>query len=376
MAMAQPSATSIPFRAQGLSGDGRVVVGTTLSSSTPHALLWTRNTGTIDLGIPESFTSAKATATNWDGSVVAIVASRPGGVVGSWIWTQADGLISVTIPGFVNMQASCVSRDGLVVAGSAVDPSTSQYVAVRWSLAEGGRTVPQAGNHASWIHALSPDGLKAAGNGSSGLGTWPVFWPSTYSWCEGLGDVPGQLAAYGYAMTPDGSTITGGTYGGNDPGRAYVWTARDGIQALNQLSTRLGDELLALSDDGTVGGGCFNCGYIGGGAIWRPGVGLMPASDYFRMYGLNVGPETIVGISANGRVFCALNMIIDLGACGSVDFNHDGEAGTDADIEAFFNCLAGHCCPLCDSADFNGDGDAATDADIEAFFRVLGGGNC
>jgi endonuclease/exonuclease/phosphatase family metal-dependent hydrolase len=62
--------------------------------------------------------------------------------------------------------------------------------------------------------------------------------------------------------------------------------------------------------------------------------------------------------------------------CGSADFNHDGDIGTDADIEAFFACLGGSCCPTCDSADFNGDGDIGTDADIEAFFRVLGGGPC
>jgi FG-GAP-like repeat len=63
-------------------------------------------------------------------------------------------------------------------------------------------------------------------------------------------------------------------------------------------------------------------------------------------------------------------------ACGSSDFNHDGDAGTDADIEAFFACLAGNCCTACGSADFNGDGDTGTDADIEAFFRVLAGGPC
>jgi hypothetical protein len=62
--------------------------------------------------------------------------------------------------------------------------------------------------------------------------------------------------------------------------------------------------------------------------------------------------------------------------CGSADFNGDGDIGTDADIEAFFACLAGSCCPTCGSADFNGDGDIGTDADIEAFFRVLAGGTC
>jgi hypothetical protein len=64
--------------------------------------------------------------------------------------------------------------------------------------------------------------------------------------------------------------------------------------------------------------------------------------------------------------------------CGNADFNGDGDFGTDADIEAFFACLAGDCCPTCWhlGADFNADGDAGTDADIESFFRVLAGGPC
>jgi hypothetical protein len=61
-----------------------------------------------------------------------------------------------------------------------------------------------------------------------------------------------------------------------------------------------------------------------------------------------------------------------------VDFDCDGDIGTDADIEAFFACLAGNCpaSPCGNDADFNNDGDMGTDADIETFFRVLGGGAC
>jgi hypothetical protein len=66
------------------------------------------------------------------------------------------------------------------------------------------------------------------------------------------------------------------------------------------------------------------------------------------------------------------------GGCGSGDFNCDGDFGTDQDIEAFFQCLAGTCpsTPCTSTADFNGDGDFGTDQDIEAFFRVLAGGTC
>jgi hypothetical protein len=60
----------------------------------------------------------------------------------------------------------------------------------------------------------------------------------------------------------------------------------------------------------------------------------------------------------------------------TADFNYDGDVATDADIEAFFACLAGNCCANCASADFNGDGEVGNDADIESFFRVLAGGPC
>jgi hypothetical protein len=57
------------------------------------------------------------------------------------------------------------------------------------------------------------------------------------------------------------------------------------------------------------------------------------------------------------------------------DYDLDGDSATDADIEAFFACLAGDCCLGC-SQDFNRDGDNSTDADIESFFRVLAGQPC
>ncbi|HYE62040.1 MAG TPA: hypothetical protein VD997_08585 [Phycisphaerales bacterium] len=85
--------------------------------------------------------------------------------------------------------------------------------------------------------------------------------------------------------------------------------------------------------------------------------------------------RVVLGTSTDAAVlisFCPGNQ------CGPQDFNGDGDAGTDQDIEAFFACLGGNCCPtcFCQGSDFNGDGDIGTDQDIEAFFRVLGGSPC
>ena len=95
---------------------------------------------------------------------------------------------------------------------------------------------------------------------------------------------------------------------------------------------------------------------------------------------LNVGIHTITLQVTDNQSATAMDTVVITvnpgSTCGSADFNHDGDVGTDADIDAFFACLGGACCAACDSADFNGDGDIGTDADIEAFFRVLGGGTC
>ncbi len=84
-----------------------------------------------------------------------------------------------------------------------------------------------------------------------------------------------------------------------------------------------------------------------------------------------VNDNTWYVITLQGASFCPP-------PCGTADFDGDGDTGTDADIEAFFACLAGSCCGTCyaGGADFDGDGDTGTDADIESFFRVLAGSGC
>jgi len=83
-------------------------------------------------------------------------------------------------------------------------------------------------------------------------------------------------------------------------------------------------------------------------------------------------------LSPTNGIFFAVSRPFLLRPPCSSDFNQDGDFGTDSDIEAFFACLAGSCCPTCDphGQDFNADGDYGTDQDIEAFFRVLAGGSC
>jgi hypothetical protein len=127
--------------------------------------------------------------------------------------------------------------------------------------------------------------------------------------------------------------------------------------------------------------------HIGPGSIntynWTEGPTLLAqSSSPTSVVSLAVGTHTVTLIVTDSYGFQGTDTVtinvVPPQKCGSADFNCDGDIATDADIEAFFACIAGTCPPppCTSTADFNGDGDFATDADIEAFFRVLAGGTC
>jgi uncharacterized membrane protein len=376
VALGQVTISQVPFRIEALSTDGRVAVGT---SSTQSPMLW-RDGLVMSLGLPPGLGDARAVAVSGDGAVIAGIGTPPvtaqSRPTTSWVWTAEHGFTIISVPGHKAVFTSCISRDGQVVAGAV--PQASGYHGFVWTRDQGGRVVPAGGNYATWIHALSADGNAATGSGSSDIGTWAVVWPSTYLWCNILGTVPGQLGAIGFGMTPDGGTIVGSTHYSN----AFVWAADTGIQtfSLPGLST---PRLTHISDDARIAAGSFN--NESWGLIWRRGFGLITSESYLVPRGVPAytARMPVIGLSANGQVLALspqvstfIGSIVNLGTCGSSDFNHDGDTGTDGDIEAFFACLSGNCCPFCDSADFNFDGDIGTDQDIEAFFRVLAGQPC
>jgi uncharacterized membrane protein len=366
---AQPSSTYLDgLNAEAMSADGRVVVGQVGISAAGY---WTRAGGLVNIGVPPGgWSSARTVAVSGDGSVLVVRAQYINTSSG-WLWTLGAGFVPITVPGVSNVQPTCISRDGSTVGGSGTNTFARAFV---WTAADGGRVLPMGENYAASVNELSPDGQRATGTASSAQGTCGARWLSTQQNCERLGLPAGQSSAIGLAMTPDASTVVG-NYGASG---AMVWTEQDGLSVVNPLPTYQTAILRAVSDDGSVAGGDSSNPPLNGIAmIWVRGVGAMRASDYFAARGAPLGgDERIVAISPNGRIFCGRRYLFDLGACGSADFDHDGDIGTDADIDALFRCLAGDCCPLCDSADFNYDGDVGTDADIEAFFRVLAGGAC
>ncbi len=257
-------------------------------------------------------------------------------------------------------------------------------------IAGGWSTVIQQGIHPYIIRQGILTDLPVLG-GSQGLVTsisntghivgWSEFTdttgqPAAVRWVEGIPERLPDLGGYAVAAdVNDGGIMVGSVAApGLGPSTAVLWSAAAELTPLGSLDpAHWRHEAMAINSQGQVVGTSGNRAFLWQDGMMRdlntltaaPGVLLVEARDISDT-GLIVG-VALVGNNTRGFLLVP--------RCCS-DFDHDSDAGTDQDIEAFFACLAGNCCASCGNADFNGDGDTGTDADIEAFFRVLAGGSC
>jgi uncharacterized membrane protein len=345
--------------AKGVSLDGQTIVGE--SGFTLSGQPFERRNGRIwtGVGTPDQLEQVfsnmyYATAVTPDGQHVVGEIRGPGLLpvpLDAFRWTNAGGVEDLGVVPESQTQGSnaqAVSADGTVTVGWCFTPDAT--VAARW--VQGVGMVRLSGvptDNYSEGDGMSPDGTIVVG----------TVGQDAFRWSVGAGlvnigrladtDDAGASQAIAVGTTANGSVIVGYTQfqrldDGSFFDAAFIWDQAHGMRGLQQ----------ALSDD---------YGISTRGWTLDRATAITPDGS------------TIVGYGSDGGV--TEGWVVRLGAhCGSADFNHDGDTGTDQDLEAFFACLSGNCCAACDSADFNGDGDTGTDQDIEAFFRVLGGGAC
>jgi hypothetical protein len=210
--------------------------------------------------------------------------------------------------------------------------------------------LPQTRPSVCSISALGIAIVAAAGNDASSLPQYPAA-------CPGVISVAATLSSDEKA----GFSNYGSTIDLCAPGVSVVGT--------------LPGDLFAYAS-GTSFAAAWVSGTLAAGGTLQP---ALPRADPARLLAtaltidaINPGFEGQLGA---GRISAGAAFPV---ICGTADFDGDGDAATDADIEAFFACLAGSCCQSCfvRGSDFNSDGDSGTDADIEAFFRVLSGQPC
>jgi hypothetical protein len=152
---------------------------------------------------------------------------------------------------------------------------------------------------------------------------------------------------------------------GPGPAAFSVETTGSGLTYQWQIATGANGPWQSLADNPATLV-CGGSAYASPHSADHVNIGVVPCPGT-NHYEIRCVVSNACGDSTFGQATLVLN---------SADFDGDGDVGTDSDIEAFFACLAGSCCPSCGTADFNGDGDVGTDADIESFFRILAGGAC
>jgi probable HAF family extracellular repeat protein len=374
-------------------------ISTACSYNSGAGLQW------LDYSYPNISTFAYAA--NQDGTVVAgyAVIVPMYADIEIFRWTASGGIqiLGDIAGGATNSTARGISADGNIIVGygsSAASTATCGMCqeAFKWTAQTG--IVPlgdlPGGNLASAANAISADGRVIVGTGTSAVGSAPVIWDDTG--IHNLGYLPGGASGTCNAVNHDGSVIVGTSSSVNGT-EAFRWTASGGMIGLGDLpGGPFQSQAWAVSDDGaivvgqaTVAGGLFGAGQSAA-FIWDAAHGIRDLKQVLTGAGLDLSGWMLTSaraISADGTVIAGIGInpngdgegwiaTLPRAHCGSADFNCDGDAATDADIEAFFACLAGTCPPppCTSTADFNGDGDSATDADIEAFFRVLAGGSC
>lgn len=322
--------------ANGISGDGFTVVGTSYSlGNEDQAFRWSLQGGMVGLGSVAGGNRSEAYAASYDGSVIVGSSSErlPSGIIQNqqaFRWTNS-GMVGLGIPnGAVGTQARSVSADGLVVGGSidyAYDPPNPHTEAMRWTALSGvtglGFVGPQG--FSSFASGTSADGSVMVGTHHQQY-QGPPYRAMRWSGSDGmmeLGTLPGSTHSLAYGISGDGQVIVGmaASYGlGTDRESAFRWTEEDGMLALfsdpppdGPSGERFVSWANAASHDGSVIVGRMgyrnqNGGFISDSAqafIWTQATGARSLESILTGAGVDLDGwllEWARDVSADGQV--------------------------------------------------------------------------
>lgn len=245
--------------AEGLSADGRVAVGYSISGDyhidyEPEAFRWTAGGGMTGLGFLPGHAWSEAHDASADGSVVVGYSQ---GAIGehshsdgeAFRWTEATGPVGLGyLPGDTLSWAHGVSADGAVVVGYSTDGS-SPDTAFLWTEASGPTALPcPPGGTWARAEAVSADGAVVVGEWSSETAGMRAFRWTAAGGAVSLDASPGGAMTFAYDLSADGSIVVG--EGGNM--RAARWTEAEGVvDIVSAAQDPDSSAATAISQDGT-----------------------------------------------------------------------------------------------------------------------------
>lgn len=337
-----PLLGDVATEANGVSADGLVVVGRSISAASGAlACLWPAGSDPIGLGTLPGGTRSVAHGASADGSVVVGYSSVTGGTTHAFRWTLAGMNDLGTLAGDTNSVAYATNADGTIIVGSS-SPSSR---AVRWVYPEPAQVLAPLPSHTpgqnfSDALGISGNGAVVVGWATAGSAVRPVRWLAKGA--QDLGVIACGEVSMATGVSADGTAIVGRSIAAGVE-RAWLWTDARGIVDLQSFLLSLGTNLGgwdlrradAISADGTtiVGMGRLN-GQFGSWIV----TGL-PAPDCFA----NCDNSSMSPRLTSNDFQCFLDLFAASDPRANCDRSTECPTLTANDFQCFINAFAGGC---------------------------------
>lgn len=226
-------------RADDVSEDGSVIIGTSTMPEGFRAYRWTKKQGMVNLGDLGGSHFSVAWGVSADGKIVVGVTSTPETDENAFRWTPEKGMVALRNPaGSDGSRAYRVSADGNVAVGNCT--AGGLFQACRWI---GEQAVQELGTLAGYDNTFL---TSTSGDGSTAIGMAYSLDPETHGikiqtaviWDEVHGlramkdalaedyglDTSGWTLQRANGISADGKVIVG--YGTNPTGKTEGWVAK------------------------------------------------------------------------------------------------------------------------------------------------------
>ncbi len=334
--------------ARAISDSGLFVVGRADSSDDEeHGFLWSAGAGMVAIdGFPAATDYLSPVGVSDNGSVIiGSFGSYSGGSSGSFIWTSTDGWRNFgTLAGDPGLSVESVSGDGSTVIGShdlglMINGIIVSSVAFRWTAANGLSdlgVLPGMSFH--WATSVSRDGAVIAGTALSSSFNGARTWRWTVATgTVSLGTVGDFQSVSAGAMSADGNVIVGSLASSSTlDDQWYRWTQAGGMVALGTpVGSHYVNAPVGVSLDGSVIVGTVSYSGDSVPVRWTSATGYRTVADLLTSSGVDLHGiylNDVVGLSSDGTVI----------AGNGNDSNGRSQAWLAVCASAYCNALLSH----------------------------------
>lgn len=271
------------FYPDGMSADGKTVVGHIETSLGTQPFLWTRSGGFQPMGTYASRTNVLPRAISPDGTAVVGAYGAVGASMRPFRWTSTGGLTNV---GGQVGTATDTSTGGAVIVG------TYSLIPFRWTPNDGFVRLPYiSGADYGEAEAVSADGHVTVGYCHTVSGAHATMWIDNQAPVN-LNELPGSSPGLSYAkaVSADGSVIVGTNSifdAVTNWSFMYRWTRAGGMQIIDRPVGTTSGVATKVSSDGSVAAGLAYTALGANVFVWRHDLGSIDLKQRLYEHGFS-----------------------------------------------------------------------------------------